>query len=143
MNKKLIGIGIVIAAAIVAAASLPSESNHAADAAFHVTLASPEMYKNGVYSERITLADGQYSFRFVPNGDSPRVLSIAVRGESFEFSEDFELEGTLHQTGISEYHTWDYIGQKEITLAGQEDVLIEIDPNGNIQGPVSVYIRGN
>ncbi len=43
---------------------------------FHVTLADPDLYINGVYAEKFTIDKGQYSFRFVPNGSSPEILSI-------------------------------------------------------------------
>ena len=128
------------AIAIIAGSALDDGGDRTDNAAFHITLASPDLYEDGVYSERIVLDGGKYGFGFVPNGDSPKILSISLRGETLDFSEDFELVGTLHQTGISEYHTWDYSGQKTITVPGQEQVLVEINPNGNVMGPVSVDI---
>ena len=61
---------------------------------FHVRLAEPELYKNGVYSESFVLERGVYEFRFTPNGDSPRSLSITLIGDSILFYEDFVLKGT-------------------------------------------------
>lgn len=144
MNKKIIAIPVaVVAIAVIAGNLFEGERDVAVNEVFHVTLASPDLYENGVYSEKIVLDGGEYSFRFVPNGDSPRVLSVSIRGDVFDFSEDFELVGTLHQTGISEYYTWDYNGQKTITVASRELVLVEINPNGDVLGPVSVDILRN
>lgn len=142
MNKKIVAVAVVAAAVAVMAGSL-FDGDGTDDAAFHVTLASPDLYEDGVYSEEVILDGGQYGFRFVPNGDSPEILSISLRGKTLDFSEDFELEGTLHQTGISEYYTWEYAGQKTVAVPDRELVSVEINPNGNVMGPVSVYISRN
>ncbi|NRA87334.1 MAG: biotin/lipoyl-binding protein [Rhizobiales bacterium] len=63
--------------------------------------------------------------------------------ENFDFSEDFKLESTSHQTGTSEYFTWEYNGQKIIWVAEMQKVSIIINPNGNIMGSVSVDILEN
>ena len=110
---------------------------------FHVTLADPDLYKNGIYSNTFSMNKGDYIFKFVPNGDSPQSLSILLKGKNYDFSETFKLKGTLHQTGISEYYTWDYDGQKVISISGQQEMYIEINPNGNELGSVSVYIIEN
>lgn len=107
-------------------------------AIFHITLANPDLYENGVFSDSFNAKKGTYQFRFVPNGDSPKTLSINLKGESFNFSEDFILKGTLHETGFSEYYTWDYMGMKEISLEEDQELLVEIDPHGDVLGPVSV-----
>ena len=80
---------------------------------FHIRLADPELYENGIYHESFVLEDGVYEFRFTPNGDSPRLLSVTLVGNSILFSEDFMLEGTPHETDISLYYTWDYEGVKK------------------------------
>ena len=110
---------------------------------FHVTLADPDLYKNGIYSNTFSMNKGDYIFKFVPNGDSPQSLSILLKGKNYDFSETFKLKGTLHQTGISEYYTWDYDGQKVISISGQQEMYIEINPNGNELGSVSVFIIEN
>ena len=79
----------------------------------------------------------------MPNGDSPQNLSISIKGDSFEFSENFKLNGTIHETGISEYYTWDYEGEKSIQIPNQNKMSIQIDPNGNVKGSVSVDIIKN
>ncbi len=110
---------------------------------FHVTLAKPSQYQDGVYSSNFILEQGEYSFTFVPNGDSPQKLDIRLSSEGFEFSENFRLKGELHETGISEYYTWDYDGMKSFTVNSQQEVTIEINPNGNVMGSVSVDIIRN
>ena len=110
---------------------------------FHVTWADPELYRDGAYTESFDIKNGEYYFRFVPNGSSPEILSISLDGYSIEFSEDFQLKSTLHETGISEYYTWEYLGQKEITVSEDQQVIIIINPNGNVMGSVSVSILQN
>ena len=107
---------------------------------FHVTLTSPENYENGVYTEKFLIEKGDYEFSFVPNGDSPEIMTISLNGESFSFNENFDLVGTPHETGVSTYFTWDYSGTKNIQILKQQDIEITIDPNGNLLGPVSVDI---
>ena len=110
---------------------------------FHVTLADPDLYINGVYTEKFTIDKGQYSFRFVPNGSSPEILSISINGKNFDFSENFKLQSTLHETEISEYFTWGYEGKKIIWILEFQEVSIIINPNGNVMGSVSVDILEN
>ena len=107
---------------------------------FHVRLAEPELYKNGVYSESFVLERGVYEFMFTPNGDSPRSLSITLIGNLVLFSEDFVLKGTPHETDISLYYTWDYEGVRKIQVLEDQQVDIKINPNGNLAGSVSVEI---
>ena len=143
MNKKIVLIPIVmIIATFVTIFSLdPSERN--GNVVFHVTLADSGLYANGVYTDTFTINEGEYSFRFVPNGSSPEILSIILNGENFDFSEDFNLESTLHQTGTSEYFTWKYVGQEIISISKMQEISITINPNGNITGSVSVDILEN
>lgn len=110
---------------------------------FHATLADPDLYTNGTYIDKFTINKGEYFFRFVPNGSSPEILSITLDGENFDYSENFKLEGISHQTGISEYFTWDYNGQKIISISDTQEVSITINPNGNIMGSVTVDILEN
>lgn len=141
MNKKFAFILIfIIVLVFVALSTFPNQTESNNDQVFHVTLANPEIYQSGIYSSIFAIEKGEYYFRFVPNGDSPRNLSISLEGEDFEFSEDFKLNGTLHDTGISEYYTWDYDGQKSIMVPTQNKMLIKINPNGNVMGSVSVDI---
>lgn len=137
INKKvIIPLAAIAVIAIVSGSSLePSEKS---GVVFHATLADPDLYKNGVYSDVFTVEGGEYIFRFVPNGSSPTLLSITLTGEGFDFYEEFTLEGTLQETGISEYYTWDYDGQKTVSIPNGGEMAIVIDPNGDINGAVSV-----
>ena len=56
------------------------------------------------------------------------------------YFEDFILEGTPHETGISTYYTWEYSGNHLILIPEDQTLTITIDPNGNLLGPVSVDI---
>ena len=143
MNKKIVLIPIVVIIVTFGAIfSLgPSEKN--GSVVFHVTLADPNLYTSGAYTESFTINKGEYSFRFVPNGSSPEILSIILNGEKFDFSEDFKLESTSHQTGTSEYFTWKYVGQKIILISEMQEISITINPNGNVMGSVSVDILEN
>ena len=139
MNKKIIIIPIILII-IAVGLSFNQSDKIKSNAAFHVTLADPDLYKNGVYSSTFTISEGDYILKFVPNGDSPQSLNILLKGENYNFSENFKLIGTLHQTGMSEYYTWDYDGNKEISIPTKQAVIIEINPNGNELGAVSVDI---
>ena len=142
MNKKIIIIPIIVVIGFFAAMSLDS-SEKDDGVVFHVTLADPQLYENGIYSDSFLISEGEYHFRFVPNGSSPETLSISLNGAELDFSEDFKLKNTLHQTGISEYYTWEYLGQKEITVSENQQVIIIINPNGNVMGSVSVSVLQN
>ena len=142
MNKKIIIIPVMLIIVIIGL-SFNQDDKKNSDVVFHVTLADPDLYKNGIYSNTFTVNKGNYLFRFVPNGDSPQSLTILLKGEDYDFSENFKLKGTLHQTGISEYYTWDYDGQKTISIPSQQVIAIEINPNGNNLGSISVDIIKN
>ena len=142
MNKKIV---IIFAALIITVMGLSFNQvdKKNSNVVFHVTLADPDLYKNGIYSNSFIVNKGEYLFKFVPNGDSPQSLIILLKGENYDFSENFKLKGTLHQTGISEYYTWDYDGQKEISILTPQKITIEINPNENELGSVSVDIIEN
>ena len=142
MNKKIVIILLPIIVAGFALLSFNGEEK-IDNTVFHVTLADPKLYKDGVYTDNFSIESGQYSFRFVPNGDSPETLSILLNGDNFRFNEDFRLNGTSHETGISQYYTWDYGGEKEIVISEAQEITIQINPNGNLLGPVSVDLISN
>ncbi len=143
VNKKIKIVPIVIILAIILASFSFEESSEKKNIQFHVTLADPKLYVDGIYTNTFTIEKGEYYFRFVPNGSSPKVLSITLDGDSFAYTEDFKLVGTPHQTGISEYYTWDYDGQKNITILEMQEISITINPNGKTIGSVSVDILEN
>jgi hypothetical protein len=142
MNKKIIIISLVLIIVVIGLSFNQSDKKNS-NVVFHVTLADPDLYKNGIYSNSFTVNKGNYIFKFVPNGDSPQSLTISLKGKEYDFSENFKLKGTLHQTGMSEYYTWDYDGQKSISISTQQMISIEINPNGNELGSVSVDIIEN
>ena len=143
MNKKIILIPIIFVIAVVLVSFSSSETSKENNILFHVTLADPNLYVDGVYSEVFSIEKGEYFFRFVPNGSSPEVLSIAINGDTLDFAEDYYLVGIPHQTGISEYYTWEYDGQKDILVSEMQEISIIINPNKKTLGSVSVYILEN
>ena len=143
MNKKLMIISVVLIIIIGIASFSTDLSDRENNTIFHITLADPNLYKNGEYNNSLILEKGEYFFRFVPNGSSPKVLSISLNGNTFDFSEDFKLVGTLHKTTISEYFTWDYDGEKEFSISEMQKIVISINPNGETMGSISVDILEN
>ena len=105
---------------------------------FHITLADPELYANGVYTEKFLIEPGTYFFRFVPNGSSPEILSIKLIGQNYAFEENFELVGIPHESQTAKYFTWKYVGNEKIIIDSSQEISISIDPNGNVKGSVSV-----
>jgi hypothetical protein len=133
--RKAVYILAVIIIAIVIAISLQPKNQ--ISTVYHVTLADPKLYKNGTFTDNFKIQKGTYQFSFVPNGDSPQNLSISLKG-NFSYDEDFSLQGTLHNTGISSYYTWDYFGNKIIDIPQDQEIQIKINPHDSILGSVSV-----
>ncbi len=142
MNKKIFVL-VMVVVIVVIGFSFNQNVGKKNNTVFHVTLANPDLYKNGIYSNSFDVNKGEYIFKFVPNGDSPQSLTILLKGENYNFSENFKLKNTLHKTGISEYYTWDYDGLKEISISTPQKMTIEINSNGNDLGSVSVDIVEN
>ena len=105
---------------------------------FHITLANPELYSNGSYTDKFSIDSGTYFFRFVPNGSSPEILSIKLTGKNYEFTENFSLIATSHESETAKYFTWKYEGKRNITINSLQEISISINPNGNVMGSVSV-----
>ena len=143
MNKKIVIIPIVVIIVIIIVNFSSDKTSGKSDVIFHITLADPNLYVDGAYIEKFTIEKGEYFFRFVPNGSSPEMLSVLLNGPTFDFSEDFKLVGTSHQTGISEYFTWNYDGEENILIPEKQEISIFINPNGNVMGSVSVDILEN
>ena len=140
MNKKSIGIlTIVIVAILGVSISMNSEEKND-NVVFHITLADPELYTNGVYTDKFSIDPGTYFFRFVPNGSSPEILSIKLSGQNYSFIENFNLKGIPHESETSKYFTWEYEGVKNITIDSMEEITIIINPNDNVMGSVSIDI---
>lgn len=130
--------GVAVIAALVAITS--SDDGQREAPPFHATLADPDLYVDGEFAETVRLEQGQYRLRFTPNGDSPKILSIKIIGDAFSYVRDFELDGTLHSAGISEYYTWEYLGDKRVEIPESQYVRIAVNPNGDYLGPVSVSL---
>ena len=96
MKKKLVFgvICLAIISAVIVFGDMINTDNSKNSDVFHIRLADPSIYENGLYQESFDITKGDYEFRFVPNGDSPKTLTITLLGEYFSFSEDFDLEGT-------------------------------------------------
>ena len=141
MNKKIVVIPIIAIVGFIAidwitGFSDQKEKNN--DIVFHITLANPELYTNGVYTDEFSIEPGTYFFRFVPNGSSPEILSIKLTSQNYEFLENYTLIGTPHESETAKYFTWEYQGKGEIIIESSKQISININPNGNVNGSVSV-----
>ena len=141
MNKKIVIIPIIAIVGFIAidwitGFSDQKEKNN--NIVFHITLANPELYSNGVYTDKFSIDPGTYFFRFVPNGSSPEILSIKLTSQNYEFVENYTLIGTPHESETAKYFTWKYQGKGEIIIESSKQISININPNGNVNGSVSV-----
>ena len=143
MNKKSIGILIILIVTVLGVSILMNSEKKDDSIVFHITLADPEPYTNGIYTNDFTIESGTYFFRFVPNGSSPEILSIKLSGQNYSFIENFNLKSIPHESETSKYFTWEYEGVKNITIDSMEEITIVINPNGNVMGSVSVDIIEN
>ena len=140
MNKKSIGILIILIVTILGVSISMNSEEKNDNVVFHITLADPELYTNGIYTSNFTIESGTYFFRFVPNGSSPEILSIKLSGQNYSFIENFNLKGIPHESETSKYFTWEYEGVKNITIDSMEEITIIINPNDNVMGSVSIDI---
>ena len=144
-SLALVGLAAVVITVVVL--SSPKDNVQDSDYTYHVNLSESKYGEFGIYEESFEIGNVDcqrfcdYKFKFVPNGDSPQTLSVSISGYNTSFSEDFQLVGTLVETDISQYYTWDYDGQKIFQVSGLEKVKIVIDPHGNTKGTVSVYVN--
>ena len=141
MNKKIVVIPIIAIVGFIAidwitGFSDQKEKNN--DIVFHITLANPELYTNGVYTDAFSIEPGTYFFRFVPNGSSPEIFSIKLTSQNYEFVENYILIATPHESETAKYFTWKYEGKGEIIIESSKQISININPNGNVNGSVSV-----
>ena len=159
MSKKPI-IGAIILAAIIVVVSVgaqinpdnPENEENQKSEVWSTRIAGPEF--DDVFNHRyspITLERKvPYKFDFVAMGDSPKWLEISVvwSGQGVQvFSEMLYLEGTLVDTGISEYYTWDYVGNKNFEISFKQcpnqktcnyDIIVE--RHGNLKGSVTISL---
>ena len=125
--------------AVIVSISLISPEKKENTKIFHIRLADPKLYHDGIFSNTFDIKNGTYKFRFVSSGDSPKVLTVSLKGDLFSFSEDFKLNGTAQEPGT--YYTWKYLGQDKIQIPDDQNMQITINPHGNIIGPVSVFLE--
>ena len=140
MKKKSIGILIILGVVILGVSLSMGFEEKEDNVVFHITLADPELYTNGIYTNNFTIESGTYFFRFVPNGSSPEILSIKLSGQNYSFIENFNLKGIPHESETSKYFTWEYQGEKNVTIDSMQEITIVINSNGNVMGSVSVDI---
>ena len=158
MSKKPIVGGIILAAivgVVLAGAQINPDSPENEDSNSEVwstRIAGPAFDNtwNHKYSPITLERKIPYEFDFVPMGDSPERLKISVvwSGQGVHvFSEMFILEGTLVDTGISEYYTWDYTGNKNFEISYEQcpnqktcnyDIIVE--RYGNLKGSVTISL---
>ena len=141
MNKKIVIMVIIPILGFVAfdwITGFSDQNEIINEDIFHITLADPELYANGVYTDEFLIEPGTYFFRFVPNGSSPEILSIKLIGQNYTFEENFELVGIPHESQTAKYFTWKYVGNEKIIIDSSQEISISINPNGNVKGSVSV-----
>jgi len=157
VSKKPI-IGGIILAAIIGVVFVGAEinpDNPENGEVWHIRMAGPEWDdRQTVRAPLPNLEEGTYKIGFVPMGDSPSKIRIDIKvrsaGSDFAgttwssiFSEKFVLKGTPVDTGISEYYTWEYIGQKYVYIPEVEreaDYEITIARSGNLKGSVTISL---
>ena len=149
MNITLIPVGI---AAVVVAISIAygAIANPGGDEeitpnslVWNMRISGDEFHDLAVFGNEIgNLGAGTYEFGFVPMGDSPQVLRLIISNERGNqvFSEEFVLEKSLVDTGISKYYTWDYLGNKFAPISKEGNYEITIEREGNLKGSVSISL---
>jgi len=152
VSKKPIIGGIILAAIIgvVFAGAQINPDNPENGEVWSIRMASPEWDdRQTVRASLPNLEEGTYKLGFVPMGDSPHKITIIIKGKStttspnFYFSEEFILKGTPVDTGISEYYTWEYVGQKYVYIPeveGEANYEITIKRSGNLKGSVTISL---
>nr|AIF10237.1 hypothetical protein [uncultured marine thaumarchaeote KM3_44_G08] len=154
MSKKPI-IGGVILAGIIGMVSVGAQINPDSpenEEVWSIRIAGPEFdnITNHRYSPITLERTVPYKFDFVSMGDSPERLKISVGGKGTGvevFSELLYLEGTLVDTGISKYYTWDYTGNKNFEISFKQcpnqktcNYDITVERYGNLKGSVSISL---
>ena len=157
MSKKPI-IGGIILAAIIGVVFVGAEinpDNPENGEVWSIRMASSEWDDRPIHRAALpNLEEGTYKLGFVPMGDSPKKIRIDIKvrsaGSDFAgttwtpmFSEKFVLKGTPVDTGISKYHTWEYVGQKYVYIPeveGEANYEIRIERSGNLKGSVTISL---
>jgi hypothetical protein len=147
-------IGVVFAGAQINPDNPENEKDSNSEV-WHIRMAGPEWDDRPILRASLpNLEEGTYKLGFVPMGDSPSPIRIDIKvrsagsdfvGTSWEllFSEKFVLKGTLVNTDISKYYTWEYVGQKFVYIPeveGEADYEIKIERSGNLKGSVTISL---
>ena len=166
MNKMLIAEGIVAVAIVVSmayGASMNPDGNEQRSGGdiWNFRISGEEFNDIQTITSGLGVIEGgTYKIGFVPMGDSPAKIELTIKGkwtESYNvepswgtiFSEEFVLEKSLVDTGISKYYTWEYIGQKYVQIPelegkipSSDEAIFEIIINraGNLEGSVSISL---
>ncbi len=149
MNKTVIAAGIavaVIAVSIAYGAQMnPDEDdeNRTNGQVWQMRISGPEFHDLPIFgSELGVLGVGTYEISFVPMGDSPEFLNLTITDESGGqiFVEDFTLNRELVDTGISKYYTWEYSGEKFVSIGERDEYEISILREGNLKGSLSISL---
>ena len=166
MNKMVIAGGVVVAAIIVSiayGASMNPGGNEQRSGGeiWNFRISGEEFNDISTITAGLgVIEEGTYKIGFVPMGDSPAKIKLTIKGkwtESYNvepswgtiFSEEFVLEKSLVDTGISKYYTWQYIGQKYVQIPELEGKIpssnepiyeIIINRYGNLEGSVSISL---
>jgi len=157
VSKKPIIGGIILAAivGVVFVGAQINPDNPENGEVWSIRMASPEWHDRQTVSASLpNLEEGTYKLGFVPMGDSPSKIRIDIKvrsaGSDFAgttwtpmFSEEFILKGTLVDTGISKYYTWEYVGQKYVYIPEVEreaNYEITIKRSGNLKGSVTISL---
>ena len=167
MNKMVIVGGIVIALIVISMAYGASmnpggnEEKRSDSEIWNFRISGEEFNDIQTITAGLpALEGGTYKIGFVPMGDSPAKIKLTIKGkwtESYRlepswrqiFSEEFVLEKSLVDTGISKYYTWEYIGQKYVQIPELEGEIpssdeaiyeITINRSGNLEGSVSISL---
>ena len=150
VRKKSI-IGGIILVAIIGMVAVGAQINpeyteeSSGSEVWQTRIAGPEYDNISTHVHDLgSLEEGTYKIGFVPMGDSPKNLRIKVVGFGIMFAENFILERSLVDTGISKYYTWDYVGQKYVQIPESDvetNYEIKIERIGNLKGSVSISLE--
>ena len=148
-KKAAIAVGIAVAAIAISmtygAIANPGGNEEIPNSGiWNIRISGPEFQDLPTIGSEIgILGKGTYEIRFVPMGDSPEIMNLKIMSQDgYEiFEQEFYLERSLVDTGISKYYTWEYIGEKFFTVSEKDDYDIVINREGNLKGSVSISVE--
>ena len=150
MAKKsaiVVGIAAVVVAVSMAYGAIANpgaEEESLKSGIWNIRISGPEFEDVPTIGSEIgILGKGTYEIGFVPMGDSPEALNLEIMSEDGYqiFEQEFYLEKSLVDTGISKYYTWEYIGERFFTVSERDNYEIVINREGNLNGSVSISIE--